>query len=106
MAKSNGTRETVEQMAERLSDAFSTDRHRGEWTASIRMLRQRGYSDQQVEAIIRSKWTRWAGDHSNKPYGRVTASDLAALIDVTVASKGQRWWKREVRSLVAGTFNQ
>lgn len=96
--------ESHAQMAERLSDAFSTDRYRDGWTATVRMLRARGYSDKQAEAIIRSKWTRWAGDHSGKPYGRVTASDLAALIDITVRNKGERWWNSEVSDLVAGTF--
>lgn len=104
MAQSTKSSETVEQMAERLSDAFSSDRYRNGWSATIRMLRGRGYSDQQVEAIIRSKWTRWAGDHSGKRYGQVTASDLATLIDSTINRKGRRWWDREVRDLVAGTF--
>lgn len=103
--ESNSKVETVEQMAERLSDAYSTDRYRDGWRATVRMLRGRGYSDREVEAIIRSKWTRWAGDHSNKAYGRITASDLAALIDITIQQRGQRWWDREVRTLVAGTFN-
>ncbi len=74
------TQETIEQFAERLSNAYSTDRYRNEWRPSIRALRRAGYDDRQIEAIIRSKWTRWAADHSDNRYGRVTAKDLMAFV--------------------------
>lgn len=71
----------VKQFAEELSTAYSTANYAGGWSASIKMLRRRGYTDQQIEAIIRSKWTRWAGDASNKMYGKVTSADLARFLD-------------------------
>lgn len=68
--------------AEELSDAYSTGRYRGGWSACIRMLRARKYDDRQVEAIIRSKWTRWAADGSKNPqYGYATSMDLARFLD-------------------------
>ena len=75
-------------------------RYAGGWSASIRMLRKRGYDDRQIEAIIRSKWTRWAGDCSNKDYGRVTSADLARFLD----DPRNECTLEEVNLLVAGTF--
>lgn len=92
---------TVETLAERLSDAYSTDRYRNGWKGCIRLLRQRGYNDRQIEAIIRSKWTRWAGDASSKGYGCVTSTDLANFLD-TLAKR--RDLAREVADLTLETF--
>jgi hypothetical protein len=67
----------IKQFADELSDAYSTDNYvNSNWAPSIRMLRNLGFSDANIEAIIRSKWTRWAADCSNKRYGRNTSVDL------------------------------
>lgn len=86
--------------AEELADAFSTDRYRGGWGGCISMLRKRGYSDRQIEAIIRSKWPRWAGDMSDRAYGQLTSTDLAKFLDTMPAQKRSD----AVLDLVAGTF--
>jgi hypothetical protein len=65
-----------ESLAANLSDAFSTNRYRRGWTATVKALRRFGLSDLEIEAVIRSKWTRWAADHSNKKDGQVTATDF------------------------------
>jgi hypothetical protein len=62
------------------------------------MLRKRGYDDRQVEAIIRSKWTRWAADGSDKRYGYNNSADLARFLDK------QSNLAKEVAELVQGTF--
>src|SRR6266404_2780101 len=67
---------SVSQFAEELSDAYSTSNYRNGWGACIKLLRRRYLDDRQIEAIIRSKWTRWAADASNKRYGSVSAVDL------------------------------
>ena len=72
---------TVAEFAEELADAYSTDNYRNGWSGSIRMLRARKFDDQEIEAIIRSKWTRWACDSSDKRYGQNTSSDLARFLD-------------------------
>ena len=69
------------QLARELSDAYSTPNYRGGWLGCVRMLRRRGYNDEQIECIIRSKWTRWATDMASRPYGRHTSSDLARFLD-------------------------
>ena len=66
------------------------------------MLRQRGYDDQQVEAILRSKWTRWAGDGSEqRRYGSYTSTDLANFLDSMSAAD----LKAGLQELVDGTFH-
>jgi hypothetical protein len=92
----------ADAVAERTADAFSWDTY-GEsgWRASCRMLARRGYSAREIEAIMRSKWTRWAGDHASKS-DRVNSQDLARFIDASYADPVKR--AAEVAELVAGTF--
>lgn len=93
--------ETIARLAERLSDAYSTDSYRGGWNGCIRMLRKRGYDDRQIEAIIRSKWTRWAGDSDEtRRYGNFTSTTLADFLD----SMDPAERARGIDELVAGTF--
>lgn len=68
----------IRQFAEELSDAYSTDAYGG-WYGCIQMLRKRGYNDREIEAIIRSKWTRWARDMNSSYKGSPTI--LAKYLD-------------------------
>jgi len=88
----------IKEFNEELQDAYSTDNYNGTWIPCIKMLRKRGYDDRAVEAIIRSKWTRWAADHSDKSYGRNNSADLARFLDNTSNLAA------EVADLVQGTF--
>jgi hypothetical protein len=72
--------ESVAAFAERLSNAYSTERYVGGWSGCIAMMRERGYTDLQVEAVIRSKWTRWAADAAGTD--AATPADLAKFLDV------------------------
>lgn len=74
---------TIAALAEKCADAYSTDQYGGKWNGCVTMLRARGYSDLAIEAVLRSKWTRWAADASGKPYGRNSARDLARFLDET-----------------------
>jgi hypothetical protein len=91
----------VAELAEKCSDAYSTDSYHNGWNGCIRMLRKRGYDDRQIEAILRSKWTRWTGDGSERRrYGRYTSTDLANFLDsISPADR-----EREIQKLVDGTF--
>ena len=60
------------------------------------MLRKRGYNDQQIEAIIRSKWTRWARDMASTYKG--SAPKLAAFLDA------QKDLAQQVDELTRETF--
>lgn len=89
----------VQKLAEKLSDAYSTYNYGGDWSSCIKMLERRGYNVWEIEAIIRSKWTRWAADGSNARYGRKTSADLARFLDKYGQHEGD-----EVAALVKGTF--
>ena len=95
-AKTAAGQEGVAEFADRLADAYSTDYYGG-WAGCIRMLRKRGYSDREVEAIIRSKHTRWAYDSSGK--SRATSADLARYMDASPYFRD----KKEVDQLVRET---
>lgn len=93
------TRETVDRLARQTEDAYSYGRYPS-WKAVIAMLLRRGYSEREVEAILRSKWTRWAADQSDRPYGRVPAQALIDFID----DPRNRCTREAVAELVRGTF--
>lgn len=71
---------TIQELSEKTSDAYSYDRYNS-WEACIKKLRSLGCNDYEVEAILRSKWTRWAADASNKPYGKASSNDLVNYIN-------------------------
>lgn len=92
-------RTEVEKFAEKLADAYSTDGYRNGWRACIKMLRRDfNMNDREIEAVIRSKWTRWAADASVNRYGHHTAKDLAAYL-----TKMGRDLKSELAALVSET---
>lgn len=92
---------TDHELAEKCSDAYSTDSYRGGWNGCVKMLRKRGYDDEQIEAILRSKWTRWAGDGDEKRrYGNHTSTTLADFLDAMKPAD----LTRRLQELVDGTF--
>ncbi len=95
---------TPEQIAESTQDAYSFDRY-GEsaWLACCKMLSQRGYTDKQIEAIMRSKWMRWCGDMSGKAYGKVTSKDLAYWLD-SCGDKNRPVTLNDVEQITLETF--
>ena len=66
---------TTKELAEKTSDAYSYDRYNS-WEACVKKLRKAGYDDMQIEAILRSKITRWAADSSHNNYGKASGIDL------------------------------
>jgi len=69
------TREQVEWVDEETATAFSRDRY-SSWDACIRLLLRNGWSPAAAAGLLNSKHTRWAGDSSERRYGRVTSGDL------------------------------
>lgn len=51
-------------LAQRTSDAYSYDRYRS-WNAVCAWLLKQGWSEEQAEEILRSKYMRWAADRCN-----------------------------------------
>lgn len=80
MSKQPMTTQDVARLCEATKNAYSFDRY-ANWTDCALALANRGYSYAEAETILRSKWMRWAGDHSDKEYGKCTAADMLAWID-------------------------
>lgn len=68
------------KIAARTRDAYSVDRY-ASWQAVAAALLRRGFTPGAVEAILRSKITRWAADYSKAPHGRATAPDVLRCLD-------------------------
>lgn len=94
-------------IAEKTADAYSYDRY-ATWRGCALLLVLRGFNDREVEAILRSKLMRWAGDRiqDNKScrYGRIPARAITEYLD-DMEKRRAGSVKREVAELVAGTFN-
>jgi len=70
---------STKDLAEKTSDSYSYNRYNS-WEACVKKLRAFGCNDKEVESILRSKWTRWAADSSNNPYGKASGVDLMNYI--------------------------
>ena len=70
---------SIQALAEQCSDAHSTKSYGG-WVRTVTLLREHGYNDREIEAIVRSKWPRWAADGSENPNGRASAEDLLEYV--------------------------
>lgn len=90
---------TVARVLALAEGSYSED-HYANWPAVASLLLARGYSEKEAAAIMKSKWTRWAGDASPAAYGKVPASALAAFLD----DPRNRCTPAAVAELVEGTF--
>jgi hypothetical protein len=68
-------------LALKTDTAYSFDRY-ASWTAVCNALVKEGYTDDQVEAIVMSKWARWAADQAagNYAYGKFPAKVLVEFV--------------------------
>jgi hypothetical protein len=82
-------------------DAYSRDRYNS-WSACIKALLNRGYSEKETAAILLSKVMRWAADNSDARYGHVTSNDMLRFID----NPRNRINSHYVAGLVSGTFGE
>lgn len=73
-------REAAIKLADATGDAYSSTRY-SSWLQCAVVLLRRGYSYEQAEAILRSKWMRWAADQSPMSYGKATSTDLIRFLD-------------------------
>lgn len=89
-------------VANACADAYSFDRYKS-WSAVAEMLLRRGLSEKQAEAVMRSKWTRWAADASAARYGRVTGKDLERWIERSMQGNSPANMK-EIEQLTFETF--
>jgi len=88
---------TASELATKTSDAYSFHSYRS-WRACAKLLLGRGYTPVEAEAILRSKWMRWASDVSN--YHPSTSKDLERFLD----DPRNECTPEHVRGLVDGTY--
>ena len=81
MTKNQELRSKAIMLALKTQDAYSVLAYRN-WAAVCTFLLKRGYTENEAEAILRSKWMRWAGDFAEKnKYGSLTSKDVARFLD-------------------------
>lgn len=55
-------------LAAKTADAYSADCFGPVmWVEAAKMLLDYGLTEEQAEAVLRSKWTRWCRDHFGEP---------------------------------------
>lgn len=97
------TTKQVIDLADKTSDAQSYSTYgQTEWRRAIRLLDARGFDARSIEAILRSKWTRWAAD-ATMPR-RVLAGNLIAWMDTPRNHSRNAELLKEVAKLVKETF--
>lgn len=68
-------------LALRCQDAYSFDRYES-WTAVAAALLRHGLDERQAEAVMRSKWMRWAADfYESERGGRYGHNPAKAIIE-------------------------
>jgi hypothetical protein len=67
-------------LALRTEDAYSFDRY-ANWPATAQALLDFGLNEAQAEAVLRSKFMRWAADQVDFPYGEVPAQAIIEALE-------------------------
>lgn len=76
-------------LAERCADSYSADRY-SSWAAVATALLRHGLTEREAEAVLRSKWTRWAGDTHGGKYGRIPAKAVIDFVQKQLAGEVQK----------------
>jgi len=90
----------IAQLEEATEMAYSFDRYsRGGWRQCLRLLRSMSLNDKEIQAVMRSKHMRWAGDmDSERRYGHHNSMTLKNYLQRRPISPA------ELKELVTGTF--
>lgn len=93
--------QTITEAAVKIADqgGYSADRY-ANWEDVAQTLLNMGFSPKEAEAIMRSKWTRWAADDHDAKYSQVPADALVEWLDRNGMNPGDT----EVADLVEQTF--
>jgi len=92
----------AEYIANQCADAYSADRYRS-WKSVAMALLKLGWKPIEVEAFMRSKHTRWAGDSSDNDYGKCSGNDVLRYLEA--GRNMPRGRQTELDELVAGTWD-
>jgi len=97
----NSHRFNPTKLAEETSNAYSADRYNS-WKGVATLLADRHFNSSEAEAILRSKWTRWAADEFHTSSRKPSATCLAQYLDKHGYNSGHP----EVNKLVLETFDE
>lgn len=92
----------AEYIANQCADAYSADRYRSWKSVAMALLKLR-WKPIEVEAFMRSKHTRWAGDSSDNDYGKCSGNDVLRYLADGRNMRGDR--QAELNELVSGTWS-
>lgn len=77
----DATRRDGFTLALKTTDAYSAFRYgTAGWATLATLLLAHGLTVEQSEAVLRSKWTRWAADTLNARHGRVSGRKAFAWL--------------------------
>lgn len=84
-------------LLERTRDAYSFDRYGATaWANAIRLLDAEGYTEDEIEWILCSKYMRWAADH----FGVRSHAELDDVIETLNGTEiilyGNKWSRIEI----------
>jgi hypothetical protein len=88
-------------LAEETGNAYSADRYNS-WKSLATLLADRNFNAWEAEAILRSKWTRWAADKFHTGSRKPSSSCLGKYLD----HYGYTTRHPEVNRLVLETFDE
>ncbi len=95
------------QVAADCSDAYSVDAFFS-WQDLGAALAKRGLTEREIEAVLRSKFTRWAADEAcgskGKKYGHLRATDLVEWLGTQGALRPRTVTQADLDRLVDETF--
>lgn len=100
-----GREEQIAALIERTIDAYSFNRYgRKNWELAIRRLLRIGFSEREIEAILLSKWMRWAADGVSDQYGDVKSGAIIEYINDQTRRYGRMKVSADLAELVEQTF--
>lgn len=75
-------RALAKTIAMRADDAYSRDRYSdASWWSCAALLLRRGFRENEVEQVLRSRWMRAAADFAGFKVNDATSGDLARYLD-------------------------
>jgi len=89
-------------LAERCADAYMVANYGTSWTACAKLLLDRGYTEREAEAILRSKHMRWADNSEGRGDGNKTNSAAFGRYLNKQEKRGD--WRKEVAQIAVETF--
>lgn len=98
----------AKQIADRTQDAYCYDRYRS-FKVCAKAILDLGYTERETEAILRSKWMRWAADVQGGKYGQVPAKAIVDALKSPALIFGKREalnFRAKLDAIVAQTFGE